>query len=357
MHGVADALAGRGHFVELLFADQVPKALPERFARLEYPLQLARRVWKLGAGDGMETVCMLHEPVAWPTALIHRRRVRTFVMVHGCELRSWSLERRAAPASGFQVPPSSRVLYPATQLVQDWLSLKLGDGVFCLATADVEYLRDRVGIEPRRIHRIDNGLDPAFLGLPAPDLRRERDVLFLGSWLARKGIRILGEALRILSGSRTCFTLTLAGTGLDAETVLGEVPPEWRDRTLVHPRIEPADLVGVYRRHRIFVLPSVNEGIPLSLLEAMAAGLCPVATAVGGVPDVVVDGRDGYLVPPLDAAALASRLDRVIRSPEEVRRMAERAHAKAQGMSWARVAQQIEAALAAGNAGAETAGP
>ncbi len=351
MHGVAEALVAKGHSVQLLFADQVPRVLPGGLSRLEYPIQLARQVWKLTAGDTGDTICILHEPAAWPTALIHRRRVRTFVMVHGCELRSWEVERRAARVSGMKVALRSRVVYPATQLTQDWLSLKLGDGVFCLATEDARYLRERLKLKPRKIHRIDNGLDHTFLGLPAPGLPRERDAIFLGSWLPRKGIRVLAEALRILSGSQTWFTLTLAGTGLDASTVLKDVPLEWRDRTLVYPSVKPADLVSLYRRHRIFVLPSVNEGIPLSLLEAMAVGLCPVVTAVGGIPDVIADRQEGYLVPPLDARSLASRLERAIRSPDEAHRMAQRAYSKAQGLSWARVASQIEAAIAIGPKG------
>lgn len=345
MHGVADALLARGHSVHLLFADQVPRILPRRLSRLEYPIQLAIRAWRLAAAEETDTVCILHEPVAWPTALIRTRYLRTFVMVHGSEIRAWDIERMAAPISGLRVPLRSRLVYPATQLTQDWLSLKLGHGVFCLSTEDAKYLRERLKLEPQKIHRIDNGLEPAFLGLPAPDRPRERKVIFLGSWLPRKGIGTLREALSLLSSGHVFFTLTLAGTGLDASTVLKDIPPEWRERTLVYPRVDPADLVNLYQRHEVFALPSVNEGIPLSLLEAMAAGLCPVVTAVGGVPDIIRDKQDGYLVPPLNAQVFASRLEMAVRSPGEAHRVAQRAHAKAQGLTWARVAAQIEAAV------------
>jgi glycosyltransferase involved in cell wall biosynthesis len=70
----------------------------------------------------------------------------------------------------------------------------------------------------------------------------------------------------------------------------------------------------------VFALSSDWEGMPNAVLEAMAAGLPVVATAVGGTPDVVVQGTTGLLVPPDDATALAAALDRLIHDPD-LRRM------------------------------------
>jgi glycosyltransferase involved in cell wall biosynthesis len=86
----------------------------------------------------------------------------------------------------------------------------------------------------------------------------------------------------------------------------------------------------------------VAEGIPLVVLEAMACGLCPIVTAVGGSPDVISSGTDGILVPMLDSEALAQATIRALREPEETRRMGKNAHAKMQAYSWSRVAQQLE---------------
>ena len=78
----------------------------------------------------------------------------------------------------------------------------------------------------------------------------------------------------------------------------------------------------------IFVLPSLWEGLPIALLEAMAAGLPVVATAVGGTPEVVVDGVTGFLVPPRDPQALADAILRLLRDPELRQRMGEAGRAR-----------------------------
>ena len=73
----------------------------------------------------------------------------------------------------------------------------------------------------------------------------------------------------------------------------------------------------------VFVLPSVKEGLPYALLEAMAAAKPVVATAVGGVPEVVVDGQTGLLVPPRDPEALAQAIITLLRNPGRARAMGE----------------------------------
>ena len=82
-----------------------------------------------------------------------------------------------------------------------------------------------------------------------------------------------------------------------------------------------SDMPRIYADLDVVALTSHNEGTPVSLIEGMAAGVPVVATAVGGVPDIVADGVSGYLVPPGDAATLAQRIVTLLRDRESARAM------------------------------------
>jgi glycosyltransferase involved in cell wall biosynthesis len=90
------------------------------------------------------------------------------------------------------------------------------------------------------------------------------------------------------------------------------------------------DLAPLFARWHVFVQSSLEEGLPIALLEAMAAGVPAVATAVGGTPEVIQDGETGWLVPSQDADALAARVRDLLRSPEQRRAMGAAARTRVQ---------------------------
>ena len=84
------------------------------------------------------------------------------------------------------------------------------------------------------------------------------------------------------------------------------------------------DVSPYYALFDALVLPSANEGTPVVAMEALAAGRPVVATRVGGVPDVVTEGEDGYLVDVGDVQSIADALERLARDPELCRSLGER---------------------------------
>jgi glycosyltransferase involved in cell wall biosynthesis len=93
------------------------------------------------------------------------------------------------------------------------------------------------------------------------------------------------------------------------------------------------NVVDYLRASDLFVLPSLFEGMPLSILEAMGAGLPVIATAVDGTPEVVVDGETGLLIPPADPTALAHAVNRLLADRQLAARMGQAGRARADAFS------------------------
>jgi glycosyltransferase involved in cell wall biosynthesis len=102
------------------------------------------------------------------------------------------------------------------------------------------------------------------------------------------------------------------------------------------------DVERVLAASDILALPSYREGTPRAITEAMAAGLPVVATDVGGIPEQVVDGRNGYLVPPGKLAALAARITRLLAEPDLRRKMGAVARRRARTWSSAKMVADID---------------
>lgn len=140
------------------------------------------------------------------------------------------------------------------------------------------------------------------------DRRRHEPVavLFLGRLGQRKGIYDLLRAIDVVRERPIRFVL--AGDG-DVEQVRQIIRQRQLQEQVDVPGWVDADAVtGLLRDADIYVLPSYDEGLPMGVLEGMAAGLPVISTPVGGIPEAVIDGQNGFLVAPGDSATLAEKL-------------------------------------------------
>jgi glycosyltransferase involved in cell wall biosynthesis len=133
-----------------------------------------------------------------------------------------------------------------------------------------------------------------------------------------KGFEVLEEAMKLVIREVPNIELLVAG---------GSVSPD--------------EVVKMYGRADLFVLPSLSEGFPLTLFEAWAAKLAVVATAVGEVPNIVDDGVNGYLVPPGEAGSLAQAIITALKNPD-LAKMGENGYNLAKEYTWERVASQTQ---------------
>jgi glycosyltransferase involved in cell wall biosynthesis len=176
------------------------------------------------------------------------------------------------------------------------------------------------GIARRRLHVIHNGIDVDRFAYRGPE---EKGYAIVVARLApQKGIHYLLDAVPRIVSQCPDFTLHIAGEGpcraeLEQQT----------DRLGIRERVqflgEVHDVPERLAKARLFLLPSLTEGISLTLLEAMARGLPVLTTLVGGNPEVVEDGQTGLLVPPGSVEALAQTIPTIWTSPQMCRRMGE----------------------------------
>ena len=175
------------------------------------------------------------------------------------------------------------------------------------------------------------GADPIF-GAAAEQrtYQRASRLLFAGTWLPRKGVQELAQAFTTLVDRGHDVRLDVLGAGVDPAVVVRGFGSAAAARVDVRVGGNDAEIAAAMRDADIFVLPSLFEGTPLTLIEAMWSGLPVVTTATAGMKDVVSDGRTGLLVAPGDAVPLAAAIGRLTQDADLRRRLGAEAHAVAQ---------------------------
>ncbi len=192
-------------------------------------------------------------------------------------------------------------------------------------------------------------------------------LLFVGTWIDHKGIYYLAKAfekvLRFIPDAR----LTIAGCQEPEEKVRRCFAAAAQAALEVWPFVARAEISSLYAEHEIFVLPSLMEGMPLVLLEAMASGMPVVTTESSGMTDLVEDSHDGLFVIPGNTESLSAALVRLCRDPELRLRLGTAAQEKMKRYTWKQAACRTERVFyramgikpeaSAGGTGAEPAEP
>ena len=199
-----------------------------------------------------------------------------------------------------------------------WI-LKAGNTRF-VAVSDAcrEHIAAQWIIDPVRVVVAHNGIDVTRFrnDQPAGEAGECNCIGVLSNFSFEKGHEVLFRALRNLLDEAGNFRLLVAGGGTVEDIARLEAlvtSMELSDCVDFVGRVD--DVSEFYARLDVFVVPSVSaEGLPTTILEAMASGLPVVATRVGGAIEVITDSKDGLLVEPRDSAALACAIKRVMSS-------------------------------------------
>lgn len=232
----------------------------------------------------------------------------------------------------FTVTAHAHDIFQNQHLLEEKISR--ADGLFVISEYNRRFITESCGgAPPGRVEVLHCGLDLARLPGPAPRGGGPPRILSVGRMMGIKGFDVLLKALALLRDRRVFFRCMIVGDGPDREALerirddlslgdLVEMPGEKK----------PQEVLGLMSRCDLFVLASrraglesgVMDGIPVSLMEAMAMQKPVVSCAVSGIPELVEDGETGLLAPPGDEGKLASSILRLLEDEGLRRRVAAR---------------------------------
>jgi glycosyltransferase involved in cell wall biosynthesis len=346
---LADFLSARGHQVEVVTtADSEPalRAYPVSWAARSSPLRhvratlLVRRAAR--RADAVYATSMIRR-AAIGSGLARRPLVVKLVSDEVFE-RATRSGRFVGTLDEFQATGGTRTRFLRATRTR---ALRRARHVFCPSA----YLREvalRWGLDPDGVSVLPNPA-PAIPDMaPRDDVRRhfefEGNVLaFAGRLGPQKNVGVLLEAL----ANADAVTLAIAGDGPERtalERRVAELGLDGRVRFLGS--VPRETVLRLFHAADAAVLPSAWENFPHTVVEALAVGCPVIATAVGGVPEVVRDGENGLLVVPNEAAALSAAIDRYFADAALRERLRAAAPGSVAGYSEQAVFETIEAELA-----------
>lgn len=257
-------------------------------------------------------------------------------VVHSHEFTMAIYGAAAAPRAGARhvITMHGGIYYAAAlrrRLAMRWAARR-SDALVGVSLATANALQRTLGIAPPRLQIVPNGI-PLRVGT-RDRVRRELSmapgellIVAVGNLYPVKGHAVLLDALATLRNRRG-WRLAIAGRGEEEASLRAQAAAAGiADRT--HILGFRDDVPDILAAGDVFAMPSLSEGLPLALVEAMSFGLPVVVSRVGGIPEVVTNDVDALLVPPSDVGALAGALRNLLEDPILRRRLGEAARTRA----------------------------
>jgi len=342
---IHDRLAEHGHHVDYFTANDVPANWQSSAGRrLGFPLLVRHAAVAASRSGHPYDIVNIHEPHGLPITIGRASAgfPSVFVTSHGLERRAWTLAQEEARLGRATIGTRTRLTYPLTSLWPAAMGLRRADHVFCLNSEDRDYLMRHFGRTSGSVTRIFPGADHIYASHMRTYERSSR-ILFAASWRDNKGIADLVPAFVRLTERDAAVTLTVVGSGVPDEIVLGRFPASLQKRISLETPSTEAGMAAVFAGADIFLLPSLFEGTPLTLTQAMMSGLPIVTTATCGMRDVISDRGTGLLIPIRRPDAIVSAVETLIADRGLRERLGRAARAAAlANYTWDLVAQPIE---------------
>jgi glycosyltransferase involved in cell wall biosynthesis len=350
VYNLVKELRNLGHTIKpMFFEDVLPKPRwPKRFRTVEFATAVANTVEK---EKNLHDVVNIHAPYGFWYGFRRRRDKNTgppYVMtMHGLEERrnyAMGAEAKKGRADFFRW--QNRLWQRLYHMRTYRWSFETADQCIVLNREALLFLQLRYNLPAERVWFVPNGVGPEFFSQHLYPSAVSPSILFAGTWIDHKGIYYLVEAFEKLQNTIPGVRLTIAGCSVPQEIVRQSFSPKVQQALEVLPVVARADMPALYARHDIFVLPSLVEGMPLVLLEAMASGLPVITTESSGMTDLIENRHDGVLVIPGNTESLIAAVKSLCGDYELRSRLGRAAQEKMKRFSWTQCARQHELVFA-----------
>jgi glycosyltransferase involved in cell wall biosynthesis len=347
IYNLGGELERLGHRVTYIFQEDLipPGTSSGRFTELVFSIRLARYIV---ANREKFSIVNLHAPVGFPYGFRRRWHGASdyppYVMtLHGLEERRVHvMSREVKKGWAWNYAWKNRAWHRLYHQRRFRWCIKTANGAHAYSRDVWTMLQLKYNLDSDRVAYIPNGVEARFF---IPREYRESDslrLLYAGTWLDQRGIFYIREALRKIAPKFPGLTMTFAGCGVPAEEIERFFGQKLRGQIVVRPVVAAERMQELYAEHDVLLFPSLMEGLPAVLLEAMATGMPVITAETCGMPDVVENDFNGLLIPPADAGAIKGAIERLAKSVELRRKLGETARETMKRYTWERAGRQLE---------------
>jgi glycosyltransferase involved in cell wall biosynthesis len=333
---IGEEMQRRGHVVHYFLEEEMPTIRIKSASLLEWGMRVAPLLGRKCRQNVYDVVVMASAS-GWVLSTYRQwllpRKTKIVSWHHGYEACLWPHMLADEKNGNGKLPKAFKIYYNAV-IWANRQSFLTQDGALFTSTEDRDWAQNQYPMHAPKALYQPNGVSsqyyfperyvlprntetplPVFPSLEMFPLTRSSlpKLLFVGDWLpARKTLPIVFGRLRERYPQ---LKLSLSGSQLKQDEVLSAFPPDLRADITVIRSHDELDRVEAYQRHDIFICPTLHQGMPLAVLEAMASAMPVVTTHHNGVQDVIVDGENGLLTPKHNIDAQVAALSRLIESP------------------------------------------
>ena len=282
---------------------------------------------------------IVHEPAA---GCFVGKGIPCFLESHGVERRYWAaqLNGEVPPSMGSSISLKTKLLFPLWRLRNCDKGVKYSEKLLLINSDDKEYVKTYYKRKDKDIFLFKNGVAQMPI-LEKSSADSKFTVLYNASWLERKGNHLLVKAAQRLHQQKLNINYLLIGTGKTTDEVLSDWPEELRKFVTVIKKFDAKEEAGFLASSSLFVLPSYFEGQPLSLLQAMAAGMCCITTDCCGQKDIVINKKTGFLFDVGSYEQLASAITHFYNDKLEIARIGKNAKESVLSRNWKNVSDEL----------------